>query len=155
MSKEMTRSERERFEALLMKAVDGEISQQEQAEFDTFIEQYPECKQEWRELHNLKEVTSAMKFKSPGAEVWDTYWQRVYNRLERGIAWILISLGCVILLTYGGFKAAEAIIGDPHLELIVKIGLFLAIGGGFLLVVSVVRERLFSYKHDPYKEVIR
>lgn len=155
MSKKLTRSERERFETLLMKAVDEEITEQEQTEFDQFIARYPECKQEWRELHNLKEVTSAMKFKSPATEVWDTYWQRVYNRLERGIAWILFSLGCVILLTYGGFKAVEALIGDPDLRLIVKIGLFLVIGGGALLLVSVVRERLFTYKHDPYKEVIR
>ena len=96
-----------------------------------------------------------MKFKSPPPEVWDTYWQGVYNRLERGFAWILFSIGSVILLTYGGFKAVETIVADPNLATIVKIGLLLVIGGLAALFVSVAREKLFTFRKDPYKEIQR
>ncbi|MFQ5771319.1 MAG: hypothetical protein ACE5HX_12325 [bacterium] len=155
MSAKLTKFEQQTFQSLLMKAVDGEITPEERAEFNRFIHKYSECQQEWQQFKQLKEVTRTMKFKSPSLEVWDNYWLHVYNRLERGVAWILFSIGCIILLTYGGFKAVEAIIADPQLEGIVKAGLILAIAGLVILLVSVVREKLFTRKSDPYKEVQR
>ncbi|RMF67031.1 MAG: FecR/PupR family sigma factor regulator [Calditrichaeota bacterium] len=155
MSTKLTPAEKERFQALLMKMVDGEISATEQAEFDRYLEADPDCRKEWQQFTKLKEVTKGMKFKSPSAEVWDAYWLSVYNRLERGVAWILFTLGCVILLTYGGFKLVEAVIGDPTLATVVKAGILLAVGGLVLLVVSVLREKLSMRRTDPYKEVQR
>lgn len=138
-----------------MKSVDEELSPKEQAEFDSFVNKYPECQKEWQKHKKLKEVTKTMKFKSPPAEVWDNYWVNVYNRIERGFAWIIFSIGSIILLTYGGFKAVETIIADPQLEGIVKVGILFAIGGLAMLLVSIVREKLFTRKSDPYKEVQR
>ncbi|MFQ5708646.1 MAG: hypothetical protein ACE5HO_14420 [bacterium] len=155
MSRQLPDSEQERFRHLLMKAVDGELADEDRAEFDRFIHTYPNLKKEWQQFKKLKEVTQTMKFKSPPGEVWETYWVNVYNRIERGFAWIILSLGCVILLTYGGFKAVESIIADPTLASIVKVGILLAIGGMVILLVSVVREKLFIRKADPYKEVQR
>ncbi len=97
-----------------------------------------------------------MKFKQPHTEVWDKYWVNIYNRIERGIAWIIFSIGCMILLTYGLFKAVESIIAEPQLEIIVKIGILAVIAGTVILLVSVARERLFIKKTDRYsKEVQR
>jgi hypothetical protein len=155
MSFNISNEEREQFNILLMKAIDGELTPQEQEEFDAFLERDPACFEEWQKHRKLKEVTRSMKFKSPPPEVWDTYWQGVYNRLERGFAWILFSIGSVILLTYGGFKAVETIVADPNLATIVKIGLLLVIGGLAALFVSVAREKLFTFRKDPYKEIQR
>ena len=96
-----------------------------------------------------------MKFKSPLPEVWDKYWINIYNRIERGIGWILFSIGCIILLTYGIFKAIESIIADPQLGGIIKIGILAVITGIVILAVSVMREKLFTKKSDPYKEIQR
>jgi hypothetical protein len=109
-------SEKEKFRMLLMAAVDGEISGEEKSRFEQYVDQYPECREEWQRYSKLKEVTKTMQFTKPQAEVWDRYWVGIYNRLERGLGWIVFSLGCVILLTYGGFKAVEAIIADPSLR---------------------------------------
>lgn len=155
MSTELTKTEREKFQILLMKAVDEDLSKNESSEFERFIAEYPECRLEWRQQKKIKEVTKNMKFKNPPQEVWDRYWVNVYNRLERGVAWIVFSLGFVILLTYGGFKAVEAIIADPQLAGIVKMGVILSIGGLVLLLVSVLREKIFMFRRDPYKEVKR
>jgi len=140
---------------LLMKAVDGELSEQEKLEVEQLLNEDPEYRKEYQQYINIKEVTQKMKFKSPPAEIWDTYWLRVYNRLERGIAWILFSLGAVILLTYGGFKTVEAIIADDNLEMVVKAGMLLSIAGLMILVVSVIREKFFTFKRDPYREIQR
>jgi hypothetical protein len=140
---------------LLMKAVDGELSGQEARELEALLAEHPEYRKELQQYKNIKEVTQKMKFKSPSAEIWDTYWLGVYNRLERGIAWILFSLGAVALLTYGGFKLIESIISDSNLELVVKAGILLCIAGTMLLLVSVIREKYFTFRRDPYREIQR
>lgn len=155
MSAELTAADRERFQVLLTKAVDGELDAAEQEEFDHFLSDYPQCRREWQEHKELKEVTKKMRFKAPPDTVWDNYWVNVYNRLERRLAWILFSIGAMILLTYGGFKAIENLIADSHLTGVVKLGLVLVIGGGAILLVSVFREKIVMTRHDPYKEVRR
>lgn len=155
MSSQHTSAKDQRFQTLLMKAIDGEISADEQGEFQRFIERDSACKKEWQQLKKLKEVTNSMNFKSLPGEAWDNYWLNVYNRIERGLAWILFSVGSIILLTYGGFKAVESIIADPKLAWIVKAGILLTVGGLVTLLASVIREKLFTRKSDPYKEVQR
>jgi hypothetical protein len=148
-------SEKEKFRTLLMAAIDGEIAGEEKARFEQYVEQYPECREEWQRYAKLKEVTKTMQFTKPHPEVWDRYWVGIYNRIERGLGWIVFSIGCVILLTYGGFKAIEAIIADPQLELVVKIGIIAVIGGLVLLIVSVVREKLFTARTDKYQKEVQ
>jgi len=155
MSSQLTAAESERFQTLLMKAVDGELNSDEQTEFEEFVSNDADCRQEWQQMKKLKEVTNSMNFKSLPTEVWDNYWVNVYNRLERGLAWILFSIGAIILLTYSGFKAVESIIADPQLAGILKAAILMVIGGSVILLVSVVREKLFTRKSDPYKEVHR
>jgi hypothetical protein len=155
LKSKLTKSDQERFQNLLMTAVDDELVPEEKAEFERFVNSFPECKKEWQEYQKLKEVTKSMRLKSPKSEVWDNYWLNVYNRFERGIAWIIISIGCVILMTYGGFKAVESILADSQIAGIAKVGILLAIAGFVILFVSVIREKFFTHKSDPYKEIQR
>lgn len=147
-------TERERFQLLLMAAVDGELDAQTRPQFEHFVQHYPECRAEWLKYAKLKEVTQAMQFKNPPPEVWENYWRSVYNRLERGLGWILLSLGAVILLTYGGFKAIVALLADTEIELVMKIAILAVIAGAALLLVSVLREKLFTARTDKYQKEI-
>jgi hypothetical protein len=148
-------AEKEKFHLLLMAAIDDELSAGEKPQFEQYIRQYPECQAEWQKYVKLKEVTQTMQFTKPAPEVWDRYWVAVYNRIERGLGWIVFSIGCVILLTFGGFKMVEAIIADPGLEMIVKIGIIAVIGGLMLLIVSVIREKLFTARTDRYQKEVQ
>jgi hypothetical protein len=140
---------------LLMAAVDGELSTEEQREFKKFVSISSDCQREWEEYKKLKEATMQLKFTQPSEEVWDRYWLNVYNRIERGIGWILTSIGAMIVLFYGAFKAVESIIADAQLEWFVKAGILAALGGLVILLVSVVREKLMTRKTDKYKEIQR
>jgi len=151
----MSESEKDRFHILLMGAIDGELSENEMREFEQIRGERPEYEKEFEQYKRLKEVTTRMRPKSPPVEVWDTYWMMVYNKIERGIGWLLFTIGSVILLTYGGFKLVESVVSDPHLLWIVKAGILLLMGGLSVLLVSVIRERMFTYKRDPYKEIMR
>ena len=88
--KQLPNIEKQRFEQLLTKAIDGELEAAEQVDFDAFISRYPECRQEWQEHQKVKEATKMLKFKQPSGEVWDNYWINIYNRIERGVAWIAV-----------------------------------------------------------------
>lgn len=150
-----TTADRERFEKLMMGALDSELTMDEEQEFNKMLASDTDLKKEFDQYKKLKKATIAMKFKAPPPEVWDNYWLGVYNKMERGIGWLIFSIGAVILLTYGGFKSIEAVINDPGLALIAKVGILLTIGGLAVLFVSVAREKFFTRKHDPYKEIIR
>jgi len=148
-------ADRERFEKLMMGALDSELTADEEKDFKTMLANDSDLRKEFEQYKKLKKATKAMKFKAPPPEVWDNYWLGVYNKMERGIGWLIFSIGAVILLTYGGFKMIEAVINDPGLAFIAKVGILLTIGGLAVLFVSVAREKFFTRKHDPYKEIIR
>ena len=150
-----TTADRERFQTLMMGALDGELNAEEQKEFDSMLAADKNLQKEFTKYKKLKEATSTMKLKSPTPEVWDRYWGDVYNRFERGIGWSLFSVGAAILFTFFGFKIIEAVINDPSLAFIAKVGILLTIGGLAVLFVSVAREKFFTRKHDPYKEIQR
>ena len=148
-------AEKERFQPLMMGALDGELNQDEQKEFDAMLAENKQHQIEFAKYKKIKEATSTMKLKSPNAEVWDHYWTDVYNRFERGIGWALFSIGAAILITFFGFKFIEAVINDPSLAFIAKVGILLTIGGLAVLFVSVAREKFFTRKYDPYREIQR
>ena len=148
-------NDKARFNQLLMGAVDHELTATEWDEFNHLIENDSEFRKEWQQYKKLKEVTQAMKLKTPPKEVWDNYWMNTYNKIERGIAWIIFSIGAIILITYGLFNAVESIIADPQLVGIIKFGIIAVLLGLVILLVSVAREKLIIRKSDPYKEIQR
>ena len=64
-------------------------------------------------MGKFEEVMSKIALKNPPKDVWKLYWASVYNRLERRIGWILLSIGAMIILFFGGYKMVEGIIQDP------------------------------------------
>ena len=96
-----------------------------------------------------------MKMKNPDREVWDAYWLGIYNKIERGIAWIIISIGAIIILGYSAITAIEQLIVDSSISPLMKTGIFLLLTGFVILFVSLIREKFFKMKHDKYKEIER
>jgi len=94
-----------------------------------------------------------MELKKPPKEAWKLYWASVYNRLERRIAWILLSIGAMIILFFGGYKMVEGIIQAPSTPLLLKAGILTILGGIVVLLVSLIREQFFVRKRERYKEV--
>lgn len=146
----------EYYKQLLMGLVDRELSEEERKALDSHLQGCSECIQELNEFTKMQEAMRTMRYKEPPEEVWDQYWSRIYNRLERGLGWILASIGAIILLFYGGFKLVESLVKDPTLAVIAKVGTLCLLAGLVILFVSILRERLFTYKRDKYaKEVKR
>ena len=144
---------KERCQQLITAAVDGELAPGEEKELEQLLERFPELRKEFHEFKSLKEVMKSMKIKSPDPEFWQVYWQNVYNRIERGLAWFLFTIGAGILITYGLVEGLLEILRDPNLSVIVKIGIFSLVLGLVMLLLSVIREKHFRKQHERYKEV--
>lgn len=145
----------ERVRHLMMAEVDEEISGEGRRELELALEANPDLREELERFHRLKEVTDTMTPLKPPEETWDTYWEDVYRRLERGIGWVLVSLGTIAAGTWALWNAVSELIRDTTMPGYVRWGLLALIAGFVILLVSVVRERLFTRKDDPYKDVVR
>lgn len=151
----LTSQDKERFQNLLMKAVDAELNSDEETEFNHFIETDVECRIEWEEFSKLNKLTGGIQMKLPEQEKWDHYWANIYNRLERRFGWIVFSIGLIILIVTGGFYAIQEFLSNPDIPILEKIGLSAFFIGSAVLIVSVLREKLTLRKTDKYKDIVR
>jgi len=145
--------EHHKIKELISSYHDGELEKDQRDQVEKHIQKCAECRNEFEEMGKFEEVMKGMALKEPPKEVWKYYWSSVYNRLERRIGWILLSIGAMILLFFGGYKAIEGIIQDPATPLVFKVGILALLGGVVVLLVSLLREQIFVRKRERYKEV--
>lgn len=140
---------------LMMAYLDNELNEEQRRAFEQHLASCPECAREMEEFSRLKQVTDSVTLLEPEGRIWDQYWNHVYNRIERGVGWCIFSIAGILLVICGGFKAIEAIIRDPAVGLLLKVGLVALVVGLAILFVSVLRERVFFWGKDRYKDVRR
>jgi len=144
------------FKPMMMGYLDGELPAEQRAQFEEHVAACEACARELSEFTKLKEELTTMKFKEPSDEELKQYWDGVYNRLERGLGWVLFSVGAIVLMCYGAFKLIEEMILNPNVALALKVGVVALLFGVVILFVSLLRERLVVRKVDKYsKEVER
>jgi len=139
----------------MMAELDGELSTQQREEFDRLLAGDETLRNEWDKLRQVKEVTDTMGYREPPEEIWEGYWSSVYNRFERGVGWILASVGGLLVGGWGIWKGVHELLMDTGLPAFFKFGLFAMLFGGLILLFSVVREKWFTHVRDPYKEIQR
>jgi hypothetical protein len=140
---------------LLAGYVDGELTDEQRAQFDQELAHDAELRAELDDFRKLKEVTGMVKYADLPDEVWDNYWENLYRKTERGLGWIFVSIGAILLLCFGMFELFSGLYANAAAPLWLKIGLTALAGGFIFLLVSYGRERLFAYHRDRYKEVDR
>lgn len=144
----------DRGRALLMAAIDNELTPDDRRELETLAARSPAVREEWDRLTRVRSVTQTMTWKEPAVETWDRYWGNVYNRTERKVAWLLVLGGALVLSGWALWEAVPAWLSsiweDKSMPVAVRIATVTALLGGLLLVVSVVREQLTVKRTDPY-----
>ena len=145
----------EREQYLLMGAIDRELSSAERREFEQLLGTDAEIRSEWSRLKRVKGLTDSMEFKMPSDAIWEGYMASVYRRMERGLAWILLSVGAIILASTGLWQIGKALFIEDDVPWYIKGSILALFVGTAILVVSVAREKFFMHKKDPYKDVVR
>ncbi len=145
----------EEIKILLAGYQDGELDPDQKRRVEEHLKTCASCRQELNRLDNVKEVTRKVKYKDLPLEVWEGYWQGIYRRIERGLGWIFLSIGAIIMIALGAFYLVKDFFLDPTVGILSKFGVGALIIGGIFLLVSVGRERIFAYNRERYKEVQR
>lgn len=139
----------------LMALLDGELELINRESIQRHLQSCAECSQHYEALTKLKKGTDEMKLLKLPEFYWQEYWTHVYNRIERGIAWILLSLGAIMLLAIAGFQMTRDFFLDPTQPLFLRLGMGIFSVGAIILFVSVIREKLMIRKVDKYRSVQR
>ena len=143
------------YKDLMMGYLDNELSNEQKNRFEEHLAGCPECAGELKEFQKLKAITDEVTLVEPEDQIWQDYWTGIYNRIERDLGWIIFSVSAIILAIYGGFKLIEEIITDATVGILLKIGLIALIMGLAILFVSVLRERIYFWSKDRYRNVRR
>lgn len=154
MSRE-TRLDRHQVQHLMMAALDDELLDEELRQLERLLEERPELEDEWRRLSRARSVMSRLSLREPPQEIWDVYWQSVFNRLERSASWVLCLLGAGGLGAWGLYRAAAFVATDYRVPLPAKLLIFGLVGGALWLVISVLREKWTTKRSDPYRDIRR
>jgi predicted anti-sigma-YlaC factor YlaD len=140
---------------LMMAYLDDELDDEQRRAFEAHLASCGDCAKDLEEFKKLKQITDGVQLVEPEDRIWDEYWSRIYNRIERGTGWILFSVAAIALLIYGGFELIETVIENRTVGVLARVGLVTLVAGGAILFVSVLRERIYFWSRDRYKDVRR
>ena len=139
----------ERFQSDGMRFLDDELTAEEKRQFEEHVKNCDDCRCELREFGRVVDLTNDFKLKAPDEEFWARYWDDLSHRLERGAGFFLMIAGIVVVLLYAVYKAVTS----PEFLTFKGISIAVILLGLVVIFLSVVRERYYESKNDPYKGV--
>lgn len=151
----MNSRDTEQIKSRMMASIDGELGPEEDARLQMDLQKHPELEMEYQQLKKVKLMTSQHRLRDPQPEFWDTFSLNLYTRIERGLGWILISIGAVVLLGYGVWHVLTGFLSDPQIQTWVKVSVLSLAAGILLLTVSLIRERIYLNKNERYRDIKR
>ncbi len=140
---------------LMMLVLDGEADAAQIQELESRLTADASLRREYDSMKAMKEMTMDYRPPEPDAAMWQSYWAGVYRRMERGLGWVLFSIGAVVLMLYGAWEFGRQWWSDDSIPFWVRIAGASLAAGTIILLVSVVRERLFFHKNERYKDIER
>lgn len=139
-----------RDELLAMAYVDGELEERARADFEHRLASEPALR---REVSALRRLEVLARTAAP-PEIMDHEWAALArDPAQRGtlaMGWILAALGACGLAAYALYELCVA-----PMPLLVKLFLAALLLGVTALFLAVLRARLRTLPHDPYREVRR
>lgn len=139
---------------LLSAYVDGELEGEDLARVEAHLAASPEARREVERLRTFNRATAGLRLREAPPEDWEAFWDGAYNRAERSLGWVLLVAGVVVVGTWALWLAGRAIVA-AELPLLVKLALAAGTGGAAVLLVSVLRERLFTRRRTRYDDIVR
>ena len=140
---------------LLMGYIDEELSPEDIVRFETHLSECEECKDDLKQFKELDEIVSPVEFITPEDKLMDNYWSKPYRKIERKIGIISLLFGFSVLIGFGLIEFGTELWFESNLPVFVKFSIYSAITGVIILVISLLREKLFLRKKQRYSEVRR
>ena len=141
----------EKYHPLIVGLLDNELAAEEIQEINTHLKRCESCRKEFDEMKEMSGKLSMPSFKEPEDEILEQLWKSPYSRFTRNAGIFMVLAGYLCLLGYAFYE----FIIDKNEAVLPKAAVAALIIGFLILIVSVIRERMKTYKKDIYKEVKR
>ncbi len=141
----------EPFKGLLVGLLDGELTPDETRQINEHLTRCAACRAEYERLRETTGKLAAISYREPDDAVLARAWRSPFSRLARNTSLVMIIGGYALLIGYGLYE----FLGSGKEELPAKMGLAAVVMGFLILLVQLIRERLRTWKTDPYKEIER
>lgn len=139
------------FKGLLVGLLDGELTPEESRQINEHLTRCAACRQDYEHLRQTTGKLAALSFHEPTDAALAQVWKSPYSRLARTLSLGLVAGGYALLIGYGLFEFFSR--GKEAWP--AKVGLAAVVLGLVLLLALLIRERLKTYKTDPYKDIER
>ena len=136
-------------EELMSGYVDGELTQQEEQRVRVHAESCPECARKLGELLNLKAQIRQLSYPRTDEEVLEILEKDLLSSSGSYLGWVLLVIGLTCLIAYAKFQFFT----NGAVPLFIRVSDALIMVGGISLFVSVLRQRILTWKHDRYRKV--
>lgn len=144
-----TRTDHDRYELLLVKAVDGQLGPEERARLDEHLKTCARCREELGDFLAIKKTTDAMTERILADARLEPPREAPATRALMRSGFLLILAGLALLVGFAGYQ----LFSDPAAPLAVKAGTG-AVGLGALAVLAhLLWRRLHGAGKDPYREI--
>lgn len=137
---------------LLSGYVDQELTQQQAQRVRIHLDTCEACRRLHADLRNMKEQLRQLSWPLSDEEMLVKLETDLFASGARNFGWLLLAAGALFAMV-AGTVAFFLFLAAPGVPVFVKLFNGLIVIGGLALFVSVVRERLLTYKKDKYRNV--
>jgi len=129
--------------------LDGELTQGERQWVELHCEDCADCRNQLEELRSLSARIGGARISVIGEDRWRETMDNTTVKVGRGIGWLLFLAGLLVICGYVLYQFGI----DAGIPTWVKFAIAAVYGGLFVLLLSVLRQRLIESKTDKYKNV--
>jgi predicted anti-sigma-YlaC factor YlaD len=135
-------------EALISGYLDGELVQQDDQRVRLHLEGCAECRAIADGMRKVKEATMTSEFQIPEDTQWDEKPRGSISAFVSRFGWTIAIVWVVAIVGYGIWQVATD--AENLLEAVLVFGLWAGFG---LVFLSVLIDRLKTFKTDPYRRI--
>jgi anti-sigma factor RsiW len=139
---------------LLMGLIDGELSAEETRQVEDHLAVCPACRGELETYQRLGNAADSLRMEELPVST-DQAWERIYDRLSRSAGWLLLWVGITLMAAWGLWGLGAEYLTNAEIPLMMRVGVGAFTLGALLLLVNILRERLYRRKTERYDEVVR
>lgn len=135
-------------EVLISGYLDGELTQGDEQRVRIHLEDCADCRNVADEMRKIKEATMTTEFQTPDDTQWDESPRGRISGFFSNFGWLIAIAWLVAVIGYGIWQAATDV--ENLWEVVLVFGLWLGFG---LVFLSVLIDRLRTFKTDPYRKI--
>lgn len=139
----------EEYKALMMGLMDSELSDEESIRLNNHMIRCSSCREEFEQMKRTSAKLEGIDIREPGKEIEEKAWKSPYSKMTKNFGILLVIAGWLSMVLYGAYE----LIVTKETASIPKYAFFIILAGIIILFITVLRDRVRSYRTDPYKEV--